>query len=228
MITGFNTDVDYEGKVFHVQTEDKGRSNPVVESLVYAGGEIVASRRASYGELAKSDQYSEPEVLRRMEAQHQALIREIRNGRFDPDGPRPFGEQIISNRSFDEVVADFLAQHATVERIRLEMIPKGEIEEGSRVRLRMRVTAAASDRPVVGAKVAVKMISTLDRPRELTSGATDGDGWLDAAVDIPVLPGGNAALLFQAEAGDSTAESQHLVRKRPFPLPDGTPGAAKP
>ncbi len=47
MITGFNTDVEYEGRVFHVQTEDKGRTNPVVESLVYSGGEIVASRRAS-------------------------------------------------------------------------------------------------------------------------------------------------------------------------------------
>jgi hypothetical protein len=59
MITGFNTDVAYEDRTFHVQTEDKGRTNPVVESLVYSGGEIVASRRASYAELAASARYSE-------------------------------------------------------------------------------------------------------------------------------------------------------------------------
>src|ERR1700752_217149 len=118
MITGFNTDVEYEGRVFHVQTEDKGRDNPVVESLVYSGGEIVASRRASYAELARSESYSEAEVLKRMEAQHQVLIRDIRHGRFDPEGPRPFGSDIVSNRSLDEVILDFLAQEATVERIR--------------------------------------------------------------------------------------------------------------
>ena len=44
MITGFNTDVEYDGRTFHVQTEDRGQRNPVVESLVYSGGEIVATR----------------------------------------------------------------------------------------------------------------------------------------------------------------------------------------
>lgn len=215
MITGFNTDVDYEDRVFHVQTEDKGRGNPVIESLVYAKGEIVASRRASYSDLARSDEYTEAEVLRRMEAQHQGLIRDIRNGRFDPDGPRPFGAQIISNRSFDEVVSEFLAQEAAVDRIRLEMVPgAGAIEEGGRAQMRFRVMAESSDRPVAGAKVMVKMISTLDRPKELFSGATDGDGWIDAAVEIPLVDGGNAALLFQAEVGASNAEKRHLVRKR--------------
>ena len=38
MITGFNTDVKYKGTVFHVQTEDKGVANPIIESLIYKGG----------------------------------------------------------------------------------------------------------------------------------------------------------------------------------------------
>lgn len=214
MITGFNTDVEYEGRVFHVQTEDKGRANPVVESLVYSKGEIVASRRESYGELATSAQYSEPEVLKRMETQHQALIREIRNGRFDPDGPRPFGSQIVSNLSFDEVVLEFLALEATVEKLRIETGATDALEEGSSGCFRVRVIADSSDRPIAGAKVVVKMITTVDRPRELFQGATDTEGWVEAALEIPVIPGGNAAILCLAEVGDSHAESQHLVRKR--------------
>ncbi len=214
MITGFNTDVEYEGRVFHVQTEDKGRANPVVESLVYAKGEIVASRRASYADLATSTQYSEPEVLQRMETQHQALIRDIRNGRFDPDGPRPFGSQIVSNRSFDEVVLEFLALAATVEKLRLETDTSDPLEEGCSGRFRVRVLSDSSDRPIAGAKIVVKMISTLDRPKELFQGATDTDGWFEAALDIPVIPGGNAAILCMAEVGDSHAEMQHLVRKQ--------------
>ena len=53
MITGFNTDVSYKGLVYHVQTEDKGPQNPLIETLVYKGGEILASRRLPYGELIK-------------------------------------------------------------------------------------------------------------------------------------------------------------------------------
>ena len=59
MMTGFNTDVDFEGRIFHVQTEDKGVDNPVVESLVYSGGEIVTSERSSYQDLLQSEEYSD-------------------------------------------------------------------------------------------------------------------------------------------------------------------------
>jgi len=111
MITGFNTDVDYDGRIFHVQTEDKGRQNPTVESLVYSRGEIVASRNTSYDEFNASEEYNEDEVMARMERQHQALIREILNGKFESDGPKPFGHNIISNRSLDEVVTEFLVDN---------------------------------------------------------------------------------------------------------------------
>jgi len=115
MITGFNTDVDYDGRVFHVQTEDKGRGNPVIESLVYSRGEIVAARNTAYDEFNESADYSEDEVMTRMERQHQALIREILNGKFESEGPKPFGHNIISNRSLDEVVAQFLVDNPVPE-----------------------------------------------------------------------------------------------------------------
>src|SRR4051794_22707590 len=35
MITGYNTDVRYRERVFHVQTEDKGLQNPSIETVVY-------------------------------------------------------------------------------------------------------------------------------------------------------------------------------------------------
>lgn len=217
MITGFNTDVEYEGRVFHVQTEDKGRDNPVVESLVYSGGEIVASRRASYGELVRSPRYSEAEVLKRMESQHLALIRDIRNGRFDPDGPKPFGAHIISNRSFDEVVMDFLSQEVGVERIRLEIEGDGAIVEGSRPTLKLRVVAESSDRPVGGARVTVRLLSTQERAREVFCGETGPDGRLEASFEIPPLPGASAALLFQAEAAGNNAEIQQPVHRTDLP-----------
>ena len=215
MITGFNTDVQYEGRVFHVQTEDKGLDNPVVESLVYTGGEIITSRKTAYTDLARSPEYSEAEVARRMESQHQAIIREILSGRFDPDGPKPFGYNIITNRALDEVVLDFLSREVGLEQIRLEMAEQQTFVEGTSPELSLRVIAEASDRPVAGAKVTVKLISTREKPREIFSGTTAHDGRIEAKFEIPPMPGANAAILLQAEASGNNAEIKQLVMKAP-------------
>ena len=107
MISGFNTDVEHGGQVFHVQTEEKGPDNPVVVTLVYSGGQIVGSREVSYGAAAEASALPEDEIRLRMREQHRVLIREIHGGRFDPP-PMPYGHDFVSNRSFDEIVLDYL------------------------------------------------------------------------------------------------------------------------
>ena len=214
MVTGFNTDVQYEGRVFHVQTEDRGLSNPVVESLVYTGGEIITSRRTGYTDLAESPEFSDFALARRMEAQHQAIIREILSGRFDPDGPKPFGYNIITNRSLDEVVLEYIGTEVGLEQIRLEMAEQLTLIEGTKPELLLRVIAEASERPVAGAKVTVKLISTKEKPKEIFAGTTGQDGRVQAGFEIPELPGANAAILFQAEAAGNNAEIKQLVLKK--------------
>jgi len=213
MITGFNTDVEYDGRVFHVQTEDKGKDNPVVESLVYSGGEIVTQRKSSYADLVKSGGFSESEVMRRMDTQHRGLLQEIAAGRLDPDGPKPFGYNIITNRSFDAVVADFLTHDAGLESIRLEVDGHPPLLEGSRQVLNLRVIADGSDAPVPGATVIVKLLTTADKPRELFHGTTGGDGTVAAEIAIPETPNANAAILCQAEKDSRNAEIKQLVLK---------------
>jgi len=217
MITGYNTDVEFDGRIFHVQTEDKGRENPMVESLVYSGGEILTTRRLPYEELAGSTEYSEEAVMKLMEGQHQELLREIRNGKFDPEGPKPFGYNIITNRSLDEVVQDFLSQEVGVERIRLEMEQQQVFVEGTRPTVSLRVVAESSDRPVGGIRVTVKLISTKERPKELFSVVTDSDGRVEAIFDVSELAGANAAILCQAEAPGNSAEIKQLIRKSDDP-----------
>ncbi len=87
MITGFNTDVKHGGRVFHVQTEDRGLANPVVESLVYVGGEILLSKRSPYDKHIEAGKVDEGAVKQMMDLQHRRIIEAIRRGRFD--GPRP-------------------------------------------------------------------------------------------------------------------------------------------
>ena len=81
VITGFNTDVKHRGLVYHVQTEDKGKDNPLIETLIYKGGEILASRRLPYSELIQ-DTDAEKAITKLMEEQHKAMILEVKRGKL--------------------------------------------------------------------------------------------------------------------------------------------------
>ncbi|HEV3459877.1 MAG TPA: hypothetical protein VHG32_25300 [Thermoanaerobaculia bacterium] len=82
MITGYNTDVRHLEVVFHVQTEDKGAANPFIESLVYVGGQVLASKRANYADLLAEGR-DEKEIIALMDHQHRTMIAAIRHGKFD-------------------------------------------------------------------------------------------------------------------------------------------------
>lgn len=82
MLTGQNTEVRHDGLSFHVQTEDKGWSNPYVESLVYLGGQVLDSRRTGYGDL-QGEPEADKALARLMESQHQEMIDAVLAGDLD-------------------------------------------------------------------------------------------------------------------------------------------------
>src|SRR5918992_1851238 len=82
MISGFNTDVNYEGCVYHVQTEDRGKENPFLESLVYIGGTIVAKKSTPYSEQLEQGA-TDTAIASLLKRQHQVIIAAIKAGRID-------------------------------------------------------------------------------------------------------------------------------------------------
>ena len=82
MITGFNTDVRYGGRVYHVQTEDRGRDRPILESLVYVGGTIIAKKATPYS--TQISQGANEEIIGSLlRKQHQVIIAAIKAGRVE-------------------------------------------------------------------------------------------------------------------------------------------------
>lgn len=86
MVPGFNTDFKYRGQTFHVQTEDNGIANPVVVSLLYHKGAILASRKTPYAELVGKTGCVE-QLKELMKSQHKALMRELLAGAYDAKLP---------------------------------------------------------------------------------------------------------------------------------------------
>jgi hypothetical protein len=81
-MTGFNTEVARRGAVFHVQTQDTGPNGRCVESLIYKAGRVVSSRKSDYTPFLGSPELRD-KVDHIMTDQHNAIIRDIRAGKFD-------------------------------------------------------------------------------------------------------------------------------------------------
>jgi hypothetical protein len=82
VITGYNTDVEHGGVVYHVQTEDKGRNTPIILSLVYTGGQILVSKRSPYDDLLTAG-FSETALAERLKRQHRLICAAINAGRIE-------------------------------------------------------------------------------------------------------------------------------------------------
>lgn len=107
MIVGFNTDIKYRNEVFHIQTEDKGKSNPIVETLVYNNGEILLSRRLAYGHLmSKAD--LRKRVKSMMKGQHEEVISDLKGGRFMH--LLSMDTQVIDDLPLDEMILEYLSK----------------------------------------------------------------------------------------------------------------------
>ena len=83
MLSGFNHNILYKGKTYHIQTEDGGRENPSIVTHAFLGGVILDTVRQEYGDLLGRTDWEE--TLRdRMKAQHLEEIRKLFSGAFEP------------------------------------------------------------------------------------------------------------------------------------------------
>ncbi len=82
MLTGYNTDFKFHGKIYHCQTEDGGVNSPYVTSLLYLQGAILASRKTSYADILKADCLDDV-VRALMMEQHKQMIRDLMHGKLD-------------------------------------------------------------------------------------------------------------------------------------------------
>jgi hypothetical protein len=235
MITGYNTDVRHNEVVFHVQTEDKGAENPFIESLVYVGGQVLAAKRAGYAELLAEGR-GERSVVELMERQHRTVIAAIKNGRFDgkldlllearktgaapapaaaPEPGTPAGHGsgngAEAERTLDQVILEYLTSEADQDQLLLTVDGDHALTLGAGARLGLKATSSKSGQPVAGARIQVRMISTVTDPRVLATGETGGDGSLALAFEIPKLERGTAALIITAASTLGHAEIKHLL-----------------
>lgn len=93
MLVGYNTNISYKGKVYHVQTEDSGKTNPVIVTLLYAQGAILASKKTSYTHIINESDWKE-KVRTLMKEQHKIMIKELVSGKYTGEYTSPGDAEI--------------------------------------------------------------------------------------------------------------------------------------
>ena len=81
-LRGYNHNIRYRSRIYHVQTEDSGVDNPHLFTHMYHGGVIIASAKCDYSEHVANEDHV-PLVKKMMQAQHKQLMKELRRGAYD-------------------------------------------------------------------------------------------------------------------------------------------------
>ena len=223
MITGYNTDVEYNGVTYHVQTEDKGLQTPMILTLLYAGGAILASKRTPYDDLLASG-FNEDVLRKRLERQHKLICAAVHAGRIEelkrmgereapvpqkePARPSTQGEPATVTQSTTPAINI----GADEEGFTVKLIEEPDLRGGRSITLRVVVGRVADGRldPIKAASLKVITLGTAFSPTSV-SAVTDQNGLAEVSLSLPVFESGRAAILVKAEAGGETAELRRII-----------------
>ncbi len=83
MVHGFNSDVDYNGSNFHIQTEDWGVTNPFIVSRVYKNGAVMRSFKTAYSEISINPLLADDRaIVSAVKYQHQKILDLLLSGQL--------------------------------------------------------------------------------------------------------------------------------------------------
>src|SRR4051794_38519461 len=89
-VLGYNHNVRYAERLWHVQTEDSGVQNPHVFTHLFHDGTILATKRLDY------DPTSEVIAVQKlMQVQHKTMLRELKSGVFDEKISKYLGVPVV-------------------------------------------------------------------------------------------------------------------------------------
>jgi hypothetical protein len=130
VITGFNTDVVFGGVTYHIQTEDKGLDTPIILSLVYDRGTILAAKREPYDDLLEQG-FDETVLTERLRKQHKTICAAIKKGRIEE--LKTLGQNRKSKHDQAVIVPDIIGSGSedipdTIPQISIPVILRSEFD----------------------------------------------------------------------------------------------------
>jgi hypothetical protein len=196
MVFGHNSNVKVGDKQYHVQTEDRGASHAVIDTMVYQSGRVLHRRANSYADLLPLDAHREGVLKDRVSTQHQAVLEELRSGAL----------------RFAEHAKPATAAPAS-DSLAVELLNAKTWLAAKRATLQISVFQKGDGQGVSGAHV-IARIDGAAEPAQFST-ATGLEGKAQLAFDMPRLAGGDCALVIEATHGKASASLHFQLRAKP-------------
>jgi hypothetical protein len=186
--SGFNTNVRVGEQTFHVQTEDRGPSHPVIDTVVYLGGRILHRRSSSYQEFMATAGFTEERLRHRVEEQHRTVVESLRDGSLAIDA---------------SVVAAAPFPGKAIE-IRILKFAAGA--DGRDASVQIQVLEREKGQPISGAAIEL-IVEGAPHPLSL-QGISDAQGQCELRFAVPAFGNDGAAIVVKAV----TPSAQETIR----------------
>lgn len=118
-------------------------------------------------------------------------------------------------RSLDQVIVDYLTSEAASEHLEIAVTTDAELLSGETVTITVKASTSLTEKPLPGAHVSMRVVSTVRPPQILFRGVTGADGIVASACVLPDIGTGNAALIIAASSSLGNNEIKQLIKKKP-------------
>ncbi|MBI3405003.1 MAG: hypothetical protein HY046_06055 [Acidobacteria bacterium] len=216
MIFGFNTDIKVGKIVYHVQTEDRGQTNPVIDTTVYVGGRVVHKRATSYKKLFESPDFSKDILRQCLEEQHRGIIDELRSGTLKVDLPAP--PPRAANAPAQPVSPG--AQGG----IHVQLLNPASWLAAGTATLKVEVKNSTSFEAIPNVRVMAKMEGISGQVN--FSALTDHEGHAEIVFPLPRMGPGGSELIIHATGMAGDDEIKYSLKPKAKPATAGAGSAA--
>jgi hypothetical protein len=197
MLFGHNTNVKVGEITYHVQTEDRGVTNALIDTTVYFHGRVLHRRTNNYFDLLPLNAKSEQSLKQRLDDQHASVVDELRTGALH----LPLPQETKSPTA------------AVPKVLTLVLINSKTWLTGKRATLDVSVQNRESGEAVNHARIVARVEGAADSKEFKTETGIDGRAQLE--FDMPRISGAEPALVIDAFAGDAKGHLRFQLRARP-------------
>ncbi|HMI51122.1 MAG TPA: hypothetical protein VK525_06395 [Candidatus Saccharimonadales bacterium] len=204
MVFGHNSNVKLGETTYHVQTEDRGVTNALIDTTVHSQGRVLHRRTNNYLDLLPLDADREEALKLRVDEQHRNVMEEIRNGTLQLPVP------VVAKRVAPPAAAP--AAVAEIAPLVLTLTNAKDWLVGKRATLLVSVRRASGE-IVPGARVTARMDGAAEA-QEFTAD-TNETGDVHLEFDMPRLAGAEAALVIEAAENNVKGQLRFQLKAKP-------------
>ncbi len=201
MLFGHNSNVKVDDVTYHVQTEDRGATNALIDTTVYFRGRVLYRRTNNYFDLLPLNPNSEQALKLRLDEQHRTVIEELRTGTLHLPLPH------------DEQLAGAPGAASTANTLSLELLNAKNWLTGKRATLHVSVRNKENGQGVQHARVSARVDGAVEA--QAFTSETGSDGCAKVEFEMPRLAGAESALVIEASHGNAVGQLRFQLRSKP-------------